>query len=180
MTIEAEPIRFARRMQLPLREYTPRVGRGKRHFDCSREASPIFGKGEAENVPKTTRPRNWQPSESLVHFNKKQLLCYIDSNKAKRAMPGKTINQCSIFNMTGIDTEVRRQKKCRLDDSKIQSIITYKDGPLFRATRIAEDVCRLNIAARTRTPEAIRTRHLQFAEYFNNKANGHKSHIPFS
>lgn len=179
MTIDAGPLRFTRKMKLTLGDYTPRTNRGKKHYERSFETSPILGNNEISKIPKTTRLSNWKPSESLIQFNNKQLLCYIGSNKLKKGMPKTNVNQRSILNMTGVDKkENKRHRKRRLDDAKILNIIRYKDGPKFRQTKLAENINKHN--AITRTPEAIRMRQTQFNEYSINKINGTKSHIVFS
>ena len=83
--------------------------------------------------------------------------------------------------MIGVDRKpCKTSRPAKLSKTKMENIINYKDGPIFRQNKIAENVCRENMGTRNRTPEAIRMRQTQFAEYSINKANGWKSKIVFS
>ena len=92
MTIDAIPIKHGR--HTPNLERTPEPAkRGKKHYEFSYRPSPVIERHEIKKTSRTEYGNNWKPSNDLIDFNNKKLLCFIGSQRIKKGIPGKRANQ---------------------------------------------------------------------------------------
>eukprot|EP00826_Nyctotherus_ovalis_P005511 TRINITY_DN11248_c0_g1_i15.p1 TRINITY_DN11248_c0_g1~~TRINITY_DN11248_c0_g1_i15.p1 ORF type:complete len:181 (-),score=35.04 TRINITY_DN11248_c0_g1_i15:129-671(-) len=179
MTVKAPAARYGKKVY-QTKEAPERNQPGKRQF--KRPRSPVLSAlGEfASARGKKVWPHAWKPSNDLVEFNEKNRLPLFKSRRLKKEVEGKELNKSSIVGMMGLSEvkKVSSKKRC-LDSSKMDKILSYKNGPKYREIKITEKVPKVNIKFRSSTPEAMKVRKLQFLEYSINKVNNSTSRVVF-
>jgi len=174
MTVETGTVRCNKEvLNLALKETLEEIRSSKRHYK-------IYKKLDLAN-PYTTPIKvsrksllPWTPSKQLIEHNKKSLICYGESKTRKRLIEGK--RNTSIINMIGFENRKQRIPKTTTSLS-MKKLLSYKDGPKFRVEKIAENVCKIDMKLRSRTPEAMTNKRLQKSEYILNKSNIRSSKI---
>ena len=94
MTVDAEPFRRSRKGFNLERTESAKARHEKKHF---------MDQKELVRVEKKVVKKIWKPSENLLDYNRKKLLCYTGSRKQKRKVLGKNMNDSQIFNMPEVE-----------------------------------------------------------------------------
>eukprot|EP00826_Nyctotherus_ovalis_P021546 TRINITY_DN1697_c0_g1_i2.p2 TRINITY_DN1697_c0_g1~~TRINITY_DN1697_c0_g1_i2.p2 ORF type:complete len:152 (-),score=28.98 TRINITY_DN1697_c0_g1_i2:83-538(-) len=147
MTVDPEPFRRAKRGFNQERTESTEVRHGKKHF---------IGQSRPARAEKKAGKKAWRPSENLLEYNKKKLLCYTGSRRQKRKVLGKSTNDSSIFNQSTEESRAHTAKRMLLRETN------------FNGARDQRTCTRNRV-------EVVRTYREQTMEYKLNRINSQKS-----
>jgi len=174
MTINPLTTRCGKKVFQPKK--TPERSRpSKRHYEQSRNSElSVLTRGKKVSL------HTWKPSSNLIEYNDKTRLILLNSKRLKKEVEGKDLNKSSIIGMIGLSNiEKVNSNKRYLNSSKMEKILSYKNGPKYREIRVTEKVPKINMRARSTTPEAVKERNMKFIEYSINKTNNSTSKVIF-
>eukprot|EP00826_Nyctotherus_ovalis_P038681 TRINITY_DN3638_c0_g4_i2.p2 TRINITY_DN3638_c0_g4~~TRINITY_DN3638_c0_g4_i2.p2 ORF type:complete len:174 (+),score=40.31 TRINITY_DN3638_c0_g4_i2:363-884(+) len=160
LTVNPELPKSATRQETPAEKIVMKTPRGRRHFDFSRQTSPIFG-GQNE-PPNKPLKQEWRPSGVLVEYNNRKHC--VGVQRIKKGIEDKLANESSLISVTSSNCHAKENKKEPLES--VRRLMESKRAMELRTRR-----CEGNNAGRSWTPD------IQRSEYHVNRVNGLMSKI---
>lgn len=160
LTVDPELPKSAARQETPAEKIVMKTPRGRRHFDFSRQASPIFG-GQNE-PPNKPLKQEWRPSGVLVEYNNRKHC--VGTQRIKKRMEDKSANESSPINATSSNCHAKENKKEALES--VRRLMESKRAMELSARRRGG-----NYTGRSCTPD------IQRDEYHVNRINALMSKI---
>jgi len=158
----------------PYKEYT---GPEKKHYETQKPNPIIFG-GLESKKQKEKNLKEWKPSIYLLTFNNKHTNYFVDNPRTRKEIPGESLYRSSIMNMIGMDEEIKPAIKKQggyYEDMK--DVITYKNGPRFRDSKIPDSIPRTNPAKWSRIDGLTKESNIRSVEYETNRLRARGSQI---
>eukprot|EP00826_Nyctotherus_ovalis_P043570 TRINITY_DN4602_c0_g1_i1.p1 TRINITY_DN4602_c0_g1~~TRINITY_DN4602_c0_g1_i1.p1 ORF type:complete len:203 (-),score=35.13 TRINITY_DN4602_c0_g1_i1:110-718(-) len=177
MTVEGSGAKYSKRiLRLALKETLEEVKLGKRHYDTYHKVDLANPSETPSKVSRKKSFRTWTPSKSLIEYNRRQAMYCDGPQRIRKQILGKSASNSSIINMVAFESKPQASPK-DTNSSRIQRLLTYKDGPKFRPERVAEKICKTDMELKIKSPEAAANRRQQRSEYMLNRSNSRSSRV---
>ena len=164
MTVDAEPFRRSKKRIDCSKTHVVRVRCEKKHYIQ-------HNKQDKKENNRSVIKKKWEPSENLLSYNRKKLVCYIGSRKMKQSIPRMNNNKSMKSSSSMVNIKV---------EGPLNTINHENNAKYKNESKGATKRRPIDFTNRNKESDVLKTYRLQIAEYQKNKLNGLQSSIIFS